>query len=223
MEQLHPRRLVLLVLGLSLMSLGIALSVRSDLGTTTISSLPYVLSLISPLTLGTAMILINLILVTLQVLILRRRFQLIQLLQIPILMVFGLFNDIAMWATAWVSHSAYWQQWLLSLSAIVLLGIGINFQIAANTVMLAGEATVMVISRELSRTFGSRKIFVFGNVKIAMDVVLVGSAVILSLIFLREVVGVREGTVAAALLIGYAVKILQPVVSPPLVRFRGGS
>ena len=75
MTLLQPRRLVLLFIGMVIMAFGIALSVRSDLGTTTISSLPYVLSLISPLTLGSASIIVNSGLVLLQILILRGRFQ----------------------------------------------------------------------------------------------------------------------------------------------------
>lgn len=203
------------------MSLGIAFSVRSDLGTTTISSLPYVMSLISPLSLGTASILVSLALVVLQVLILGRRFKLVQLWQIPILLVFGVFNDLALWATSWVNYSAYWQQWLLVLVGITLLGVGINFQIAADTIMLAGEAAVLTISRELNRIFGTKKYFIFGYVKIAFDIILVLSAAILSLAVLHELAGVREGTVAATFLIGYAVKWIQPALVPPLERFRG--
>lgn len=203
-----------------IMSLGIALSVRSDLGTTTISSLPYVLSLISPLSLGTASILVNSGLVLLQILILRRRFQPIQLLQIPVLFAFGVFNDIALWATSWVGHSAYWQQWLLVLAGIALMGVGISFQIAGQSIMLAGEATVLTITNELSRVLGQRRLFTFGYVKIAFDVLLVLSAAVLALVFLRELAGVREGTLAAAFLIGFTVKRVQPVLGPPLERFR---
>lgn len=221
MSRLHPRRLLLLTVGMLIMALGIALSIRSDLGTTTISSLPYVLSLITPMTLGTATILVNLGLVTLQVAILRRRFRLFQLLQLPILVIFGLFNDLALWATDWISHDAYWQQWLLVLAGIGLLGVGICFQIAADTVMLPGEATVLTISRELSRRFGDRTLFVFGYIKIMLDLTLVSSALILALTFLGGFIGVREGTLAAAFLIGATVKRLQPHLVPPLVRFRG--
>lgn len=220
MELLRPRRLVLLLLGMVIMSFGIALSVRSDLGTTTISSLPYVLSLISPLTLGTASILVNSGLVLLQFLILRRRFQAIQLLQIPVLLAFGVFNDVALWATEWIGHSAYWQQWILVLAGIVLLGVGICFQIAGQSIMIAGEAAVLTISSELSRILGQRRLFAFGYVKIAFDVLLVSSAAILAVSFLGELVGVGEGTVAAAVLIGYTVKRLQPLLGPPLERFR---
>ncbi|MDO5668511.1 MAG: DUF6198 family protein [Corynebacterium sp.] len=221
MTALAPRRLFLLLVGLIIMSFGIALSVRSDLGTTTISSLPYVLSLISPLSLGMASILVNAGLVVLQLLILRRRFQPVQLLQIPVLLVFGVFNDVALWATTWVGYAAYWQQWVLVAGGIVLLGVGIVFQIAAQSIMLAGEAAVLAIASELARVFGQRRFFVFGYVKIAFDVVLVLSAVVLALSFAGEIVGVREGTVAAALFIGMTVSRLQPWLGPPLQRFRG--
>ncbi|MDO5513283.1 YitT family protein [Corynebacterium sp.] len=211
---------MLLVVGLIIMAFGIALSVRSDLGTTTISSLPYVLSLISPLSLGMTTIVVNVGLVALQFLILRRRFPPLQLLQLPVVLLFGVLNDLALWATSWVSYSAYWQQWVLVLAAIVVLAVGIVFQISARSIMLAGEATVLTIATELARVFGERRLFVFGYVKIAFDVVLVCSAVVLGLAFAGQVVGVREGTVAAALLIGLCVKRLQPFLGPPLERFR---
>lgn len=222
MTVLAPRRLLLLFVGLLIMSFGIALSVRSDLGTTTISSLPYVLSLISPLTLGITTIIFNIGLVLVQILLLRSRFRAFQLLQIPLAVVFGLFNDLALWLTSWVTYSAYWQQWLIVLLGLFLLSTGICFQIAANTLMLAGEAVVLAISTELSRVFGKRRLFVFGYVKIGFDLITVISAIILGLMFAGAVVGVREGTIAAAFLIGTIVRRILPVIRPPLVRFRGG-
>ncbi|HHU68309.1 DUF6198 family protein [Corynebacterium sp.] len=220
MTVLAPRRLLLLFVGLLIMSFGIALSVRSDLGTTTISSVPYVISLISPVTLGTATILLNAGFLGVQMLLLRRRFQLVQLLQLPVVLVFGLLNDAALWATSWINYSAYWQQWLLTISAIVVLSVGIVFQITARSVMLSGEAVVLTIASELSRVFGQRRIFVFGYVKVVFDIVLVLSALTLALLFAGRVVGVGEGTVAAALLIGFVVKRLQPVLGPRLARLR---
>ena len=87
----------MLLLGLSLMSLGITFSIRSALGTTPISSLPYVLSLLTPLSVGALMILLNLVFVGLQIAILRRRFPPLQLLQIPVVIAFGVLNDAALW------------------------------------------------------------------------------------------------------------------------------
>lgn len=220
MDLLAPRRLLLLLVGLWIMAFGIALSVRSDLGTTTISSLPYVMSLVSPLSLGMSTIVVNSGLLLLQILILRRRFQPVQFLQIPVLLLFGVFNDLALWATSWVSYAAYWQQWVIVLAGIAALGVGIVFQIAARSVLLVGEATVLTIAGELARAFRQRRVFAFGYVKIGFDVVLVLSAALLALSTEGRIIGVGLGTVAAAFLIGWSVKTLQPHLAPPLERFR---
>lgn len=200
-------RYLLLFLGLAVMSLGIAFAIRSDLGTTPISSVPYVLSIITPLTMGTLMIAMNLVFLLGQILLLRRRFPLIQLLQIPVLFIFGLFNDLALWLVRGVDHSAYWQQWALVVIGIVFVGIGVTLQVRARATPLAGEALILTISNELIRKFGARKPLRFSSVKIQFDTTLVLSAVVLSLVFAHEVVGVREGTVAAALLVGVVVQV----------------
>ena len=116
---------LMLLLGLSLMSLGIAFSIRSALGTTPISSLPYVLSLLTPLSVGTLMILLNLVFVGLQIAILRRRFPPLQLLQILVVITFGVLNDAALWMLRDVTASTYWQQWLLAVCGIVIVCIGV--------------------------------------------------------------------------------------------------
>lgn len=211
-------RYLLLFLGLAVMSLGIAFAIRSDLGTTPISSVPYVLSIITPLTVGTLMVLMNLVFLLGQILLLRRRFPPVQLLQIPVLFIFGLFNDLSLWLLRGVGHSAYWQQWILVLIGIVLVGLGVVLQIKARATPLAGEAFILTISNELIRRFGAKKPLRFSSVKIQFDTTLVLSAVVLSLIFTREVVGVREGTVAAALLVGVVVQVILRFFPPA----RGG-
>ena len=119
------RHYLMLLLGLSLMSLGIAFSIRGALGTTPISSLPYVLSLLTPLSVGALMILLSLVFVGLQIAILRRRFPPLQLLQIPVVIAFGVLNDAALWLLRDVTASTYWQQWLLAACGIVIVCIGV--------------------------------------------------------------------------------------------------
>lgn len=62
------------------MAFGVAFSIRADLGTSPISSVPYVISLIAPVTVGTATIAMHAVFVLLQILLLRRQFALLQLL-----------------------------------------------------------------------------------------------------------------------------------------------
>lgn len=207
-------RYAVLFFGLALMSLGIAFSLRSDLGTTPISSVPATLHLVSGLTVGTWLILLNLFFVLVQILLLRRRFPPVQLLQIPVVVVFGLFNDAALWLLRDLTYSSYLQQWLLVAVGIALVGVGVAFQVKAKATPLAGEGLILTISNELIRRFGARTLFIFGNVKIQFDTALVVLAAVLGLIFLGNLGGVREGTIAAALLVGvvaqWTIRLLEP-------------
>lgn len=210
-------RYLILFLGLAVMSLGIAFSIRSDLGTTPISSVPYVLSIITSLSVGTLMILLNLAFVLAQILILRRRFPPVQLLQIPVVVVFGLLNDAALWVVPDFDHSAYWQQWVLVAVGIVLVGIGVALQVKARATPLAGEGLILTISNELIRRFGAKKPLLFSSMKIQFDTTLVLIALVLALVFTGGLAGVREGTVAAALLVGVVVnwttRLLEPATT----------
>ncbi|MDO5455077.1 MAG: DUF6198 family protein [Corynebacterium sp.] len=208
------RRYFLLFFGLALMSLGIALSIRSDLGTTPISSVPATLNLITGWTVGTWLILLNLFFVGLQILLLRRRFPPIQLLQIPVVLVFGLFNDAALWLVRDVEPGNYLQQWGLVAAGILVVGVGVAYQVKAKATPLAGEGLILTISNELIRAFGPKKPFLFGNVKVTFDTTLVVIAAVLGLIFLGNLGGVREGTVAAALLVGVVAQATLRLISP---------
>ena len=75
------RRWLFLAAGLVIMALGVACSIQADLGTSPVSSLPYVLSLLTPLSVGTATIAMHVVLILLQILLLRRNFAPIQLMQ----------------------------------------------------------------------------------------------------------------------------------------------
>ena len=77
---------------------------------------------------------------------------------------------------------------------ILLVGIGVSFEVTAGVVTLAGEETVLALCQVLPVKFGT--------MKVTFDVCLVLTACLLSLIFLGELQGVREGTVAAALCVG---------------------
>lgn len=88
-----PLRLLMLLVGFGVMAFGVAFSIKGALGTSPISSVPYVTGYISGLSVGTTTIIMNGIFVLLQIAILRRRYQWVQLLQFPAAIVFGLFID----------------------------------------------------------------------------------------------------------------------------------
>ena len=200
------RRWLFLAAGLLIMALGVACSIQADLGTSPVSSLPYVLSRITPLSVGTTTILVNSGLVLLQILILRRRYDPLQLLQLPVAIVFGYLTDFAVWLVSFLQPAAYWQQWLLCLAGILLVGVGVSFEVTAGVATMAGEGVVLAICQVAPVKFGA--------MKVGVDVSLVAAACVLSLLFLGQVAGVREGTVAAALLVGQVARRMNRRLEP---------
>ena len=83
-----------------------------------------------------------------------------------------------------------------------VLGLGISLEIVCNATVLPGEGMVIAIA------YRTRKMF--GNIKVLFDISLVISAALLALIVLGEVVGLREGTVLSAFLVGQFVKLTSP-------------
>lgn len=204
----HPlRRCLLLVAGLFIMAFGVAFSIKAGLGTSPISSLPYVLSLFTPLTVGTATIAMHIALILLQILLLRRRYDPVQLLQLPVALIFGSLTDFSVWALQGVTASHYAVRWVLCLVGILLVGVGVSFEVTANLVTLAGEGMVLAVCKVFPVPFG--------NVKIGFDVTLVMIASLLSFLFLGGLYGVREGTVAAAFCVG----LIARQVNRPMRRF----
>lgn len=202
------RRCLLLVVGLVIMAFGVAFSIKAGLGTSPISSLPYVLSLLPlHLTVGTATIAMHVTLILLQILLLRRRYDPFQLAQLPVALVFGSLTDFSVWALQGINVSAYPARWVLCIIGILLVGVGVSFEVTANVVTLAGEGMVLAVCKVFPVPFG--------NAKIGFDVTLVVIASVLSLLFLGGLYGVREGTVAAAFCVGLVAR----QVNRPMRRF----
>lgn len=202
----YIKRCLFLIVGLCIMAVGVVLSIKAALGTSPISSIPYVLNLITGLTVGTTTIIVNTLIVLLQVVLLRRKFKLIQLLQIPVCIIFGLMTDVAMEWLSWVNVHAYWQQWLVCIAGIIFVAFGVSFEVTAKVVTLPGEGMALALCQLIP--------IKFGYVKIMVDVSLVVIAAALSLIFLHDLQGVREGTVAAAVFVGMLAKQLNRFMIP---------
>ena len=192
------RRVFLLLLGLWIMAVGIALSIQAELGTTPISSVPYALSLISGVSVGTTTILVNTVLILLQIVILRRRFDWFQLLQFPAVLLFGTMIDLAGLLVDPIPVPNYFMQWVLCALGIFCVALGVSVEVEAGLVTTPGEGVVLSICQVAPVKFG--------NIKVSVDVSLVCISILLSLIFLGQLAGVREGTLAAAVCVGLITK-----------------
>lgn len=206
------KRYLLCIIGLFFSALGVAMTKRGELGVSPISSVANVMSLNFPqLSLGNWLIIWNCVLILGQIIILRKKFQLIQLLQVPLSFLFGYFTDFGMWLFAW----ADWDFYALRLGNIavgmLLLGFGIALCVIADAILNSGEAFVKAISDTTRKDFGT--------LKICFDVSCVAIAIVLSLLFFDFTIqGTREGTIIAALFTGVVIKFFTPRLRAPLER-----
>ena len=222
MEQKKPKsemtkRYILCMIGLFFSALGVAMTKRGELGVSPISSVANVMSLQFPvLTLGNWLIIWNCVLILGQIVILRRKFQWIQLLQIPISFLFGYFTDFGMWLFAWTSSDLYPLRLVNIAVGTVLLGFGISLCVIANAILNSGEAFVKAISDTIHKDFGI--------LKICFYVTCVVLAILLSLFFFDGAIqGIREGTLIAALFTGFVIKFFTPRLRNPLTSILTGS
>lgn len=204
------RRYGLLVIGLFFAALGVAFTKRGELGVSPISSVANVMSYqFSDLTLGSWLILWNCVLILGQILLLRRDFQPIQFLQIPLSFLFGWFTDFGMWLVSFLPVQVYAVRLLMVLAGTVVLGFGITLSVIADQIMNSGEAFVKAISDVTHEEFGT--------IKVGFDISCVLVALILSLLFFEgSIVGTREGTIIAALFTGFVVKFFSRRLTEPL-------
>ena len=189
------KRYLIFLVGLFVNSLGVSLITKANLGTSPISSIPYVLSLNFPFTLGNFTIFFSIFLIVLQLIILRKNFKLEHILQIPVSIIFGYFIDLTMILFSWVNPEAYIMKIVYLLIGCLILGVGVYMEVLADVVMLPGESFV----RAIVLTWKTN----FGTTKICFDVSMSVIAAVLSFVFAGRLAGVREGTVIAALLVGF--------------------
>lgn len=205
-------RYAISTLGLVFVALGVGLSIKSNLGISPPSCPPAILNLRwTAISVGTFTWMMHLLFILLQVLILRKRFRLSFLMQIPAAFVFGYLCDAAIWIfDAGEPATRYGLQLLLSLAAVVTTAVGIKLEVLGGAWMLAGDKTVAVLAEESRRPFGT--------VKVLFDVGLVAGTALLAWLFFGVMTGngniviIREGTLILAVLTGHCMRLTDPLI-----------
>lgn len=188
------------ILGILINSFGIALITKAALGTSQISSVPYVLSLkYCQLTFGEFTFIFNTIFILVQLILLKRDFHPIQFLQLAVNLIFSWFIDASMGFLSFLEPQGIAMKLIFLLVGCVVLSVGISIEVAPNVLTVPGEGIVKAIA-----TVSRKK---FGTVKVVFDISLIAIAVVLSLLFFQGLYGVGLGTVVSALLVGRFVNL----------------
>ncbi len=199
---------LLLLVSLFIMTFGVAVCVRSQLGSSVISTLPYVFQdaglagLVPALTIGQYTFIMNGLFVVGQILILRGRYEWVQLLQLIMGFLFGSLLDINMLLTASLQPAQLWSQVVAQVVGCTILGLGIALEIRCGSITMPGEGLPVAISQVSGKPFYRVKIFV--------DCTLVLLAVAFCYAFFGQwqlqIIG--PGTLFAMFFVGWTVRVI---------------
>lgn len=191
----------LFLLSLFIMGMGISLVTLAHLGTTPITSPPYVLSLSLPISFGMLTMLANFVFVLIEIIVLGKDFPKEQYLQLIVGPILGLSIDFWSYFILYIPQPFYIIQLLMVIIGCAIIAYSTVLQLKANVVNNPAEGVVKAFAFKTSKHFGSIKLY--------FDISLVVIAVIISFVSLGTIAGVREGTVISALIIGPLIKTFQ--------------
>lgn len=188
-------RIPMYLAGLFIMTAGIAVSVKSNLGVSPVSSIPYTITCVWGMEMGRATILFHLFLVLFQILLLRKKFKIKNLLQILAGIVFGYFTTFCNYLVSFLpTPGNLLVRILMMLLSTVLIAIGIFLYLPADIIPLAGEGAMQAVSDTTHIDFS--------KVKVAFDCTMVAVSAIVCLTMIHSLGSVGIGTIIAAVLVG---------------------
>lgn len=225
-------RYLIASVGLLFVALGVALAILSNLGTPPLTCEPYVLNLKFPsISVGTFTMIVNTCMILVQLIVLRKDFKAISLMQIVASAIFGYMIDAWIWVLACLHPATFLSRLGLILMAGLVTAFGVSIETRCKAWMLSAEMTVQAFSDVFHKPFG--------KVKIVMDSLMVVLGAATSLLSFGNALGSGEftglldvllasmpgivigiGTLLLAFLPGFLMRLTDPLVAKMLVRLR---
>ena len=193
-------------LGIIINSFGIAFITKSNLGTSQISSIPYIFSLeYTDFSFGLTTFIFNIIFILIEIALLRRDFEPIQFLQIVANIIFSFFIDVSMNLLSAFEPETIIVKLISLFIGCFILAIGISIEVAPNVIVVPGEGVVRALALAIAIKKPKVK---FGTIKIYFYVTLIIIACILSFIFVGELNSIVLGTIVSALIVGRFINLV---------------
>ncbi|MGN0266771.1 MAG: YitT family protein [Lachnospiraceae bacterium] len=203
-EKLTVSRIGIYLSGVVMVSLGIVLCKKCNLGISPISSIPYVLEDLLPLTFGTLTMLFHFVNIAFQMILAKKILDLKLFLQIPLAFIFGVVIDFIQEIVHFDETVLLYQIIALILS-VFFTALGMVCMLSMNLIQNPPDGAV----REISHISGNE----LGKVKISYDLVCVGISLIIGLIFLKSPKGFGIATIISAVFVGKTVTWLKKEIT----------
>lgn len=209
------KRTLIYILSLFILATGITFTIQSNLGVSPVSLVPYIVSVRLKMDLGLITFIFYSSYILIQWIILKKDFELINIMQIVFSSIFGYFLDFTTRILADLSLTTYFTQLIGLFIGIVLIALAICLILDVNFVTMPFEGLVKAVNQ---RFFPQKQ---FHTIKMSMDICSVIIGTILSLIFFGKLVGIREGTVLSAIFIGKVMHPIQHLIRVRVQKFVG--
>jgi uncharacterized membrane protein YczE len=198
--------------GLVILAIGLIFNTKSGIGASALISIPVAVSELWDLNLGLLTMGSYCVYILLEIALLRRRFRLFDLLQIPVSIVFSwlinLFNDLIQFQTDNLAVGI-----AIMLAGIVLTGIGAALSLDMQLIPNAGDGLVRALSLRTGKDIGLCK-----NI---LDVSSVTITVLLGLIFAGHLIVVGVGTVLSMIFVGRVMHLVNHLFKEKLLTLSG--
>ena len=189
------KRLLTYVIGLWIMSLGIAFAVNSNFGVSPVTTLPYVVGRILNISVGTGTWIAYGCYIIIEAIVYRKEFKAVYILQFPAAVMFGYFTDFSKWLISPLGTPDKWYiQLVFIIVGVIILGLGLMAYLEADIMAIPPDALAVAFAWLVKKPLG--------NVKRIFDLCIVATSLILSLVFLHSYQGIWIGTIIAALGVG---------------------
>lgn len=200
-EKLTAKRIFNYIFGLYLITLGVAFSIKSGLGSAPVSSIPYAMNLIWAVEIGVATFIFHALLVVIELILLKKDFKKKHFLQVFVGVLFGAFTSFSVSLMYFISPANNFIIALVMMAvSIFLIALGLFFYVPTNIIPLSVEGVTQAVAIVTNKPFPTIKVY--------FDICVVTTSLVLSFIFLGDFGSVGIGTVLGALFVGTTVKYI---------------
>ena len=199
--KITKNKAIMYLKGLFIIAIGASLSVKSDLGVSPVTTVPYTVTYIWNVDMGITTFLFHLLLVLIEFLMLRKNFKLTNLLQVVVGIVFGLFTSLCNYIVFLIPFpDTMAVRIILLVLSIFAVAVGLFFYVPAEIMPMAVEGLMLVISEVLKVKFST--------VKIVLDIAFSLISLAICLIAVHVMGSVGVGTIVSAVTTGLILKLL---------------
>lgn len=191
------QRMILLVLGMLAICLGTTLMMKANLGQTSVAAFAKNVEFLSGIKSGTILAFVNYLAFIIQIILLKKEFKIVQVLQLVITSIFGIgvnFFSYDFALTTNFSPNLYILKWICLVGGISLSTLGVAAMIKADLIFMPFEGFCNAVVYKSEKPFS--------KVRPIIDFVIVSFSVILIIIFGIPNTTIREGTVFCTIFFG---------------------